>query len=363
MLLREALLLTTVPPTTKARKRELVNVKIVLLLLPLLLLLLLVRQSVAPFFAFLSIENGSGNLANCVWGAAQDERCTSPEYMGAYPNCSLFQYPSGEPIPCEGTKSSSCEFAGLFAGSSPPRPASWHLHVLFPNERCTNCAEGFNRERPGYSYAGAMQLRAAIARTLNNITSQLVTSQRAGRPPGRLPLETLDRGRGTSSPETWLDETRAGIDPNYDQCYRRFHIAPGAPANYHATPCAYAVDPLSYPNGPFTDPRTRRGYPNFAFFLPGDVWLPQLVPLLLAWLDSVVATHSPQRATFPLLLHPNTGCELRDHFDPASIRWLGTHSYPLNPAAFECAALGCNRACGGLQSPTPPPAECARADS
>jgi len=42
--------------------------------------------------------------------------------------------------------------------------------------------------------------------------------------------------------------------------------------------------------GPFTDPRTGLGYPNWSFFLPGHVWMPTLVDQLTNWLRTLRAT-------------------------------------------------------------------------
>jgi aromatic ring-cleaving dioxygenase len=60
---------------------------------------------------------------------------------------------------------------------------------------------------------------------------------------------------------------------------------------------------------------------------------------------------------YDVLLHPNTGCEVRDHAEERSIDWLGS-SYPLSIDVFSCNALGCNQAC---PSTLPPPANCSGA--
>lgn len=63
---------------------------------------------------------------------------------------------------------------------------------------------------------------------------------------------------------------------------------------------------------------------------------------------------------YNMLLHPNTGCEVRDHVEQRSIRWLGEPRLPLLPEVFSCRALGCNQACpdAGTGAPRPPPANC-----
>lgn len=69
------------------------------------------------------------------------------------------------------------------------------------------------------------------------------------------------------------------------------------------------------------------------------------------------------RATYPptppddVLVHPNTGCEVRDHIEAASITWLGS-PHPLLASVFSCRALGCNQACAAARRPLVPPAHC-----
>ena len=60
----------------------------------------------------------------------------------------------------------------------------------------------------------------------------------------------------------------------------------GAPANYHPEPCIFEVDAVKK-MGPFTDPVTKEGYPNYSFLIPGDVWLPGLLDRVHAWLGQV----------------------------------------------------------------------------
>merc|ERR1712224_31050 len=133
-----------------------------------------------------------------------------------------------------------------------------------------------------------------------------------------------------------INVTRAKMDPTYDQCIDIYNIAAGAPANFHNEPCIYEVDMVKE-RGPFTDPATGGGYPNFSFFIPGETWLPGLLQMVMDWLEK-------NRGQYDVLIHPNTGCEVRDHMEEQSISWLGK-SYPLLPRVFSCRALGCNQAC------------------
>ena len=52
------------------------------------------------------------------------------------------------------------------------------------------------------------------------------------------------------------------------------------------------------------------GYPNYSFFIPGEYWLTDLVPILRRWL----AVRRRDFGAYDVLIHPNTGCEAR-HFN------------------------------------------------
>lgn len=277
---------------------------------------------------------GDPGPASCAWGqsgpwagvlsfaracTAPSAGCDAPGYRGPYPDCAVFQYGDRRPIPCIGD-------AGACAGAAPPPPASWHVHVFFPNVDCANCSEPFTREAANFTFDGALELRAAVATFLNAEAARIAGA------PSRDPI----------------DAARARTDVAYDRCETTYHIAAGAPANFVREPCIYEVDAVKRP-GPFTDPDSDLGYPNWSFFVPSDFWLPGLRASLIAWLAS-------RHGKYDVLVHPNTGCETRDHVDPKSpdITWLGTPR-PLKPAVFSCNALGCNQAC---PSDDPPPANC-----
>ena len=271
---------------------------------------------------------------NCAWLAtSNDPRCSDPAYAGPYPSCALYQSDDRSPIPCQGLVGAGyCEFTGPHANSTPPTPASWHVHLFFPNVNCTNCTSDYTSERPGFTYAGAMQLRGQLSSQLNAWTEALT-----GRPP-RDPISA----------------ERAAADASYNQCGDTYRIVAGAPANYHPEPCIFEVDAYKRP-GPFTDPATRLGYPNYSFLLPGATWMPGLLALLEAWLLAL----GPAWGQYDVLLHPNTGCEVRDHVEPRSIRWLQGTPRALLPEVFSCRALGCNQACPEHGSqPLPAPANC-----
>ncbi|KAL1511838.1 hypothetical protein AB1Y20_005123 [Prymnesium parvum] len=274
-------------------------------------------------------------LASCVWGGLHnDVRCASAAYVAQYPNCSLFQYADGRPIPCQGiVGGDSCVFEGAFASTAPPIPASWHLHVFFPNVNCPNCSKVFTEEHANFTYSGAMALRGLIATKLNSLSEVI-----AG--------HVVDP----------IDAARAARDPDYNQCGDGYSIVAGAPANYHSEPCIFEVDAVQK-LGPFTDPVTRKGYPNYSFLLPGQVWMPGLLGILREWLDGL--RRSDAYTHYDMLLHPNTGCEVRDHIEAQSIEWLGT-PHALLPQVFSCRALGCNQACPkkGSHPHLIPPANC-----
>ena len=272
--------------------------------------------------------------ANCAYGSlANDPRCESVGYVGNYPTCALFQYDNHEPIPCQGNvHGSSCDFVSANA-TTPPTPASFHVHVFFPNPACINCTAPFTKERANFTFAGAMELRATLAAQLNRWTHVLT---------GQPPVDPIDVGR-------------AAVDPDYNQCGDTYNIVAGAPANYHPEPCIFEVDAVKK-MGPFTDPHSRLGYPNYSFLIPGETWLPGLMDRASAWLRGLAGGAF---GAYDVLLHPNTGCEVRDHVEARSIMWLGA-AHPLLPEVFSCKALGCNQACPQKPPahPLPPPANC-----
>eukprot|EP00966_Prymnesium_polylepis_P234850 5432042-Prymnesium_polylepis.1 len=272
--------------------------------------------------------------ANCVWGASDnDVRCSSARYAWRYPNCSLYQRRDRRPIPCQGVpQDDACTYRGANA-TDRPMAASWHVHVFFPSVNCTNCSALFTTERENFTYAGAMELRRELAARLNEWAENI-----AGAP---LPNP--------------IDVERAARDPNYNQCIDDFNIVAGAPVNFHAEPCIFEVDAVKK-LGPFTDPKSGLGYPNYSFFIPGAVWMPGLMRVVNSWLQALAG--GPYGA-YDVLVHPNTGCEVRDHMEEASITWLGD-AHPLLPQIFSCRALGCNQACPSRKPVRPfePPASC-----
>ena len=280
-------------------------------LLHLLLLLL-------PLLAFYALESAAASTPppssrstppppNCVWSATpsfelsssssspasssphppltpsslahrNDPRCAV--YARDYPNCSLYQYADRTPIPCQGevggaASADRCRFTGNASAAPRPTPASWHVHVFFPNVNCTNCSAPFVAERPPrFTYNGAMELRALLSGKLNDLArvgrsgsdrashaSHASRARRTGRTGWRaLPL-----------PQDPIDVARAATDPAYNQCGDTYNIVAGAPANFHDAPCIFEAD-LVKKMGPFTDPRTLLGYPNYSFFIPGTTW-------------------------------------------------------------------------------------------
>lgn len=274
------------------------------------------------------------NSRSCAWGDHPAAQCDDDAYTwnGAYPECARFQYADGTPIPCQGSVDADyCSFEGDAAGSKSPQPASYHVHVFMPNTDCRDCDEDFQKERSGFTFEGGMALRQELAEQLNKLSAQI-------------------RGRAMKDP---IDAQRAGSDPSYNQCGDVYNIVAGAPANYHDEPCAFEVDAVTEVRGPFANPDTRQGYPNYSFFVPGDFWLPGLLARVKSWLQSV----SDRYGAYDVLLHPNTGCEVRDHIEEKSIEWLGK-AYPLNGAIFSCEALGCNQACPANVTRLEPPANC-----
>lgn len=178
----------------------------------------------------------SGSLpATCVWnGSSREPQCETSAYRWAYPECALFQYADLTPIPCQGLGHGDyCKYDGAYGNSTPPLPASWHVHVFFPNPRCTNCSLDFTSERRDFTYEGAMRMRRDLAEQLNL-------------------LNRLIKG---SNPLDPIDPDRALNDPDYNQCGNSYNIVAGAPANYHTEPCIFEVDAVKK-GGPFTDPST-----------------------------------------------------------------------------------------------------------
>ena len=147
-----------------------------------------------------------------------------------------------------------------------------------------------------------------------------------------------------------IDVVRAEQDPSYDQCIDSYNIVAGAPANFHRAPRIYEVDAVKV-GGPFTDPNTLLGYPNYSFFIPGEYWMPgvlQKMQQLMLWLQQ-----QPRFKSYGVLVHPNTGCEVRDHVEPRSVLWLGTE-LPMFASIFRCRLLGCNQACRPSVQVQPP---------
>ena len=85
------------------------------------------------------------------------------------------------------------------------------------------------------------------------------------------------------SREGRIDVYRAARDPNYNQCGNEFFITAGAPANYRSLPCIFEVD-ATKKGGPFTDPSSGMGYPNYSFLLPGSAWMDGLVDSMRSWI-------------------------------------------------------------------------------
>ena len=275
----------------------------------------------------------------CTW--AQDD-CSDPEYTwnGAYPLCALYDRKDGSPIPCQGLVGEDyCVFEGKGRTERPPRPASWHVHVFFPNPTCTNCSRDLLREGANFTFAGAMQLRAIISERLNELTEEI-------------------KGHPADDP---IDVGQALSDVDYNQCGNSYGIVAGAPANYHQEPCIFEVDAVKK-GGPFTDPETMLGYPNYSFLIPGGFWMPGLLDKLRSFLLELRANRQ-EFSKYPLLFHPNSGCEVRDHAEKQSIEWHGgrgvDEGYPLLTRVFSCRALGCNQACtGGGAADNEFPANC-----
>lgn len=289
---------------------------------------------------------------DCIWNRGpgkghNDPLCSSEAYLNAtqYPQCALFKYSNGKPVPCAGhqtsniTNNSWCAFDenktdGESSDVLRPIPGSWHIHVFFPNPACTNCTDEYLHERENFTRAGAMKYRALISQKLNEMAKHYGRDH-AGR----------------------IDVVRAAEDPDYDQCIDEFDIVAGAPANYHSSPCIFEVDATKR-LGPFTDPASGLGYPNFSFLLPGNMWMPGLYGIMREWLHTV--RQDPEFLQYQILLHPNTGCEVRDHVESASIEWMGKPQ-PLLASVFSCRALGCNQACPtdkSNRSHVPSPGEC-----
>ena len=193
-----------------------------------------------------------------------------------------------------------------------------------------------------------MRLRGAFARKVNALTANLTDG---------------------AAPRDPIDSEAAQSDPAYNQCEHSYHIVAGAPANYHSEPCAFEVD-ATKELGPFTDPATGLGYPNYSFFIPGDVWVPGLLNAVRLWLyafhEPVTTRPSDEPYTdefsqYGVLIHPNSGCEVRDHADPQCTEWIGPRTpLALDMNIFSCNALGCDQACPG-SLPLSPPSNCTSA--
>jgi len=214
-------------------------------------------------------------------------------------------------------------------------PGSWHIHVLFPNPHCPNCTEHFTKEHDDFSFAGALELRGLLAATLNRLTEEL----------------------GGRSPQLPIDAAKAGEDPMYDTCESAFGVFAGNPANYMTEPCIFFIDAVMLSGGPFRDPTLNRGYPNFSFFLPGATWLPGLKGKVLEWSEEVKKTKKFSQYT--VLVHPNSGCLVRDHFEASQIYWSDKGVPLYSKDLYSCNAVGCNEACPKSPSPPQPlPANC-----
>mmetsp|Transcript_90015 Transcript_90015/g.141046 ORF Transcript_90015/g.141046 Transcript_90015/m.141046 type:complete len:312 (+) Transcript_90015:77-1012(+) len=270
----------------------------------------------------------------CAWNSSKmDTTCANGDYtwQHAYPKCSLFQYDDRTPIPCQGrVHAEFCHYTGSYANSTPPRPASWHIHVFFPNPNCTNCSQAFTREHLGFTFEEAMLLRQEIAEQLNRFTLRI-----KGKPP-------VDP----------INVERARWDLDYNQCGDAYNIVAGAPANFHDEPCIFEVDAVKK-GGPFTNPESKKGYPNYSFFIPGHFWMPGLYQMLKAWIETLASKYGK----YDVLFHPNTGCEVRDHMEERSVEWLGVKR-SLFPDIFSCHSLGCNQACPANGTRLRPPADC-----
>lgn len=153
-----------------------------------------------------------------------------------------------------------------------------------------------------------------------------------------------------------IDLDRAQRDSDYNQCGDIYKIEAGVPANFHDEPCIFEVDAVKK-GGPFTDPETKEGYPNYSFFIPGAFWVPGLLAMMKEWVRSVADKYGQ----YDVLFHPNSGCEVRDHAEARSIDWIGS-SHELLTDIFSCKALGCNQACPAHGTHLLPPANCSAAD-
>ena len=283
-----------------------------------------VAELVANFHAERRFSDTNPPRAHCIWNSSDsDPACASESETWEYPACALFQRNDRSPIPCQGRVGEDfCAFTP--PSRPPPTPASWHVHVFYPNPSCPNCTQDLSHERPGFTKAGAMALRRAMAQQLNVMAANLTTR----------PL-LLDS----------IDVQRAFDDPAYENCIGTYNIIAGAPANFMPTPCIYECDGTKV-NGPFTNPNSGLGYPNFSFFIPGKTWAPGLLEQFKAWVML-------NRGLYDVLIHPNSGCETRDHAEARSIEWMG-NPHALSTDVFSCNALGCNQACRAGASRAPP---------
>eukprot|EP00427_Karlodinium_veneficum_P007519 CAMPEP_0169093762 /NCGR_PEP_ID=MMETSP1015-20121227/17607_1 /TAXON_ID=342587 /ORGANISM="Karlodinium micrum, Strain CCMP2283" /LENGTH=201 /DNA_ID=CAMNT_0009154419 /DNA_START=136 /DNA_END=738 /DNA_ORIENTATION=+ len=113
-----------------------------------------------------------------------------------------------------------------------------------------------------------------------------------------------------------INVERARWDLDYNQCGDAYNIVAGAPANFHDEPCIFEVDAVKK-GGPFTNPESKKGYPNYSFFIPGHFWMPGLYQMLKAWIETLASKYGK----YDVLFHPNTGCEVRDHMEERSVEW------------------------------------------
>jgi hypothetical protein len=207
-----------------------------------MMMTMMMMMIVSAFSAFVL---GAVTPANCAWeNAGKEPRCTAKtqSWEGRYPNCTLFQFANYTPIPCQGaTKEDYCKFEGQYANSSRPQPASYHIHVFFPNKACSNCSAAFRNETKDYSYPGAMRLRGEIAHMLNTVASRILSLRNS---------TLIDP----------IDAIKAAQDPAHNRCGDVYKIVAGAPASFHAEPCIFEVDAVKE-GGPSPIPRRARGTP------------------------------------------------------------------------------------------------------
>ena len=107
----------------------------------------------------------------CVWEGHTTPSCSNSSYAWQYPLCSLYQLPTRHPIPCTGVDPLRYCTIG---SSTVLQPASWHIHLLYPNPHCTNCSQRFTKERPhAYTLDGSFNLRGKLASFLNRVVADI----------------------------------------------------------------------------------------------------------------------------------------------------------------------------------------------